>query len=166
MPINKYHNSQRIEIDLSALRATAERKGQLTKHSHVSCELGENLKKYFFEEEYILHHDVQFQKMKIDNPIPKSLGQVIEVIGISLAPIGALGLAKITIKLIEICRTKIPTTYEAEIPNVGKFKVTGPKIKLDDLITLIEESRNRLLPNTKVKIYSPEGEALKIRALP
>jgi len=72
---------------------------------------------------------------------------------------GVAAAAKLVVQIIEACRTRIPTTYELDFPEVGKLIVSGPRISPRQLRELSQLMTEALKRNSKqLKIRSKQDD--------
>ncbi len=121
-----------IEIDLRDTRAEAERSGALPAHAVHGSELSQDIKSLVASEPDSLDSVVTVVPMSGAEPAAKDMPQIIDAIGVVLAPIGVAGLVKLIMAIVKACRKTEPTVIELKIGE-REFRMIGPDVKPDDL---------------------------------
>lgn len=124
-----------IEIDLRSIRAEAERSGDLAEHAVRTTEVSRDIRSVIDTQAESLNPVVTVEAMGgIELPPKFNVAQIIDAIGIVLAPIGVGGLAKLIIEIVKICRTKLIRTIRVKWPEgEGEIEISGPDVTPDDV---------------------------------
>lgn len=153
----------KIEIDLRPARAESERTGRLAEYTTAVSELSGNIR--------IIASALGENAETVLTPSPAAAGrplakadpQIIDAITLLLAPIGARGLVKLILDIIEAFRAKMPTTLMADIPGLGKVQISGPGVEPADLrrwLDAVEEAHQR----PPGLLYHPDGTLIRLTA--
>jgi hypothetical protein len=124
-----------IEIDLRSIRAEAERSGDLAEHAVRTTEVSRDIRSVVATQAKSHDPVVTVEAMGGTELPPKfGLPQIIDAIGIVLAPIGVGGLAKLIIEIVKICRTKLIRHIRVKWPEgEGEIEISGPDVTPDDV---------------------------------
>ena len=124
-----------LKIDLRRIRAESERNGEMKGYALKASELSMDIEKIVKKDEFA--NSVELSKYVFDDKErvgKKDAAQIIDSIIIGLTSLGGFsGLSLLILKIINAAKKKIPTTYEVEMPNVAKIKISGPNISNDNV---------------------------------
>ena len=151
----------RINIELRQVRAEAERGGRLPEHAAMVSELVADVRSLLDTRVHTSNPRVSVVPLVRTEPSSKAEPQIIDTIMISLAPLGVAGVTALVLKIVDAIRAKMPNTYEADLPGVGRFKISGPSVKPEDLIKF-KDAVLQMHQQPTALLYSARGNPLRI----
>lgn len=157
-------NGLLLKIDLRDVRAASQRNDEMDSYNLKASRLSMDIMDIVNNEESIKSMELsKYALDRNDGAGRKDAAQTIESITLAITSLGGIGgISAIVLKIIDAMKNKIPTTYEVEVPEVGKMKFTGKKIGKEDvaiLESMITDLENKRRSQVK---SSDNGKAIII----